>query len=51
MISKSGKPIWRLLHQSGQKTARETKAVIWEWNGEDGCPRLGADLFYLVFGG
>lgn len=51
MILKSGKPIWRLLHQSGQKTAGETKAVIWEWNGEDGCPRLGVDLFYLVFGG
>lgn len=31
MIPKSGKPIWRLLHQCGQKATREIKAGMWEW--------------------
>lgn len=45
MIPKSGKSIWRLFHQSGQKTTRETKAVM-AW--KEGCCHRSGPLGYLV---
>lgn len=48
MIPKAGTPMWRLLHLSEQKAARETKAVMWQREGT-GCHRSGSELMHSVW--